>query len=151
MIQLLLDAASQTVDLQRPDGTLILSSELLDTVVMVSLFTRQQADSDDELPEPKSHREGWWADPYADERGYKIGSKLWLLGRSKTTRATLNKARIYSRDALQWMIDDGIVEEIEVEVERQENGRCAFRVEIPKPDDPASRWVGVWEAHLSEL
>lgn len=151
MIQMLLNAETQVVDLQRPDGTLIWSDELLETVVLVSLFTRQQADENEELPEPRSHREGWWGDPYHDVEGYKIGSKLWLLGRSKATRSTLNKARGYAGEALQWMIDDGIVDSVEVEVERQENGRLAFRVELPKPGDPASKWVGVWEAHLAEL
>jgi phage gp46-like protein len=150
MIALVYDNDAQLADLVR-DGGNIQTDETLETAVLISLFTRRRARNDDELPEPLSHREGWWADPYADVEGDLVGSRLWLLRRSKTTTDTLNQAKNYCEEALQWLVDDGVADTVEVEVERHDDGLLAFKVEITKPTDPASRWLGAWTAHLEEL
>lgn len=149
MISLVYDNDTQLADLER-DGKNLLTDEGLNTACLISLFTRRQALPDDVLPEPYSHREGWWADPYADVEGDLIGSRLWLLGRSKTTQAVMNQAKIYAEEALQWMVDDGVATSISVIVERQ-GEMLAFQAQITKPTNPASRWVGVWQVHLDRL
>jgi phage gp46-like protein len=151
MMQLTYDMDTQTSDLSRPDDANFESSELLNTAVFMSLFTRRRAEDDDVLPEPLAHREGWWGSAYEKESGHQIGSRLWLLRRAAPTQSTLNYVKTYSYEALQWMLDDGIAKSIDVEVEWQEGRRLAFKVEITKPDKVASRWTGVWDAHLGEL
>ena len=154
MISLTYDNTTRLPDIGRTDGNIELDHGF-STAVLISIFTRRLALNDDDLPDPQGHREGWWADPYADVEGDLIGSRLWLLRRSKTTQETLNQARIYLEECLQWMIDDGIASEIVATVERQTSkeadGRLAFRVEITKPDDPKSRWISAWTAHLEEF
>lgn len=152
MIRLLHDPLAQVVDLSRPTDKNIETDELLDTAVFTSIFTRRLAEADDELPDRSTSRQGWWGDLYEKVPSHRMGSRLWLLRRSKTTNATRNLARVYIEEALQWLIDDGIAQSpIIVTVERHANGVLAFKVEITKPDKVASRWVGTWNAHLAEL
>jgi phage gp46-like protein len=93
----------------------------LETAVMISLFTDRRSQDDDILPDPNSNdRRGWWGDlikPYSE--GDQIGSRLWLLNREKTSISTLQRAKQYVEESIQWLIDDGYAEKIEVEVERK--------------------------------
>lgn len=153
MIQLNYQGPVEGADLVMSDEGNIASSEVLDTAVTISLFTRRLASTDDVLPEPRSHREGWWADDHTEVEGDLIGSRLWLLSRSTLSQATLNQFRVYALEALQWLIDDGIAETVEVVATRY-TGRSdtvQIEVEILKPTTPASKWRGVWQAHLGEL
>lgn len=69
------------------DGTLD-DSQALATAIIVALGTNMLAGPDDILPEPDlTDRQGWWGDLDAQEiwGGWPIGSRLWLLRRSKIT------------------------------------------------------------------
>lgn len=97
------------------------SDEGLETAVLISLFTDRRAKDDDILPDPDSDdKRGWWGDLVSPAtEGDQIGSRLWLLERSKTLPSILQKAKQYTKEALQWLIDDGAAVRIEVETERQ--------------------------------
>lgn len=97
----------------------------LPTAVILSLFTDARASDDDPLPdgaagEPPDRR-GWWGDTEgAALHGVAVmGSRLWLLGREKRTPETLNRARTYCREALSWLVADGIAARVEIEAEFQ--------------------------------
>jgi phage gp46-like protein len=95
--------------------------EWLLTSVIMSIFTDAKAADDDQLPDyDSSDRRGWWGDLASPVVvNDKIGSRLWLLERSKTTTKVLAAAKQYLEECLQWMIEDGIASKIEVEVQRQ--------------------------------
>jgi phage gp46-like protein len=150
MIHLLYDNQAQESDINRNSGN-ILTDETFETAVYISLFTRRKALDDDELPDTRSHREGWWADEYADIENDFIGSRLWLLSREGATNATMATAKVYIQEALQWMIDDGIAESIDVIVERQQSHCLVFQVNITRPNKIAPRWQSIWTAHLELL
>ena len=151
MIALVYDNTTQLSDLVRDGGTLG-TDEGLETAVLISLFTRRRALPDDVLPDPLgNNRGGWWGDLYPDVEGDLIGSRLWLLSRSKTTQTVMNQAKIYAEEALQWMVEDGVATSVTVIVERHAAGVLAFQVSILKPTEPAARWVRTWQAHLDEL
>lgn len=95
-------------------GADLLADDGLETAVLISLFCDARADSADELPEPNGKRRGWWGDQFSDARGDRTGSKLWLLWRAKRTAETLERARQYCVDALQWMIADGVAASVTV-------------------------------------
>jgi phage gp46-like protein len=95
------------------DGTLD-SSEALATAVIVALGTNRLALTSDILPDPDStNREGWWGDLDAQEvwGGWMIGSRLWLLRRSKITGtqaadgSTVTRVEQFIREAIQPFID----------------------------------------------
>jgi phage gp46-like protein len=70
---------------------------------LISLFTDKRANED----ETDGEKRGYWGD---DE----LGSKLWLLDRSRKTPAILAQAEQYAGEALSWLIQDGLTKEISV-------------------------------------
>jgi phage gp46-like protein len=102
-----------------PDGTAPVSD--LQTAVMLSLFTDRQARLDDVIPDGSMDARGWWGGP-------NIGSRLWLLERAKATEATRQQAQDYIAEALQWLIDDGVVARFEIEAGYARTGRLEARV-----------------------
>ena len=125
-----------TNDLETDDG--------LATAVLISWFTDQRADDEDEIPNANNDQEfidkrGWWGDlinPVVE--GDEIGSKLWLLDRSKTTQENLTFAEDYGTSALQWMIEDGVIKDLTVTAERLKYNNdyiLALSAEIIKADN----------------
>ena len=115
----------------------------LATAVLISWFTDQLADGEDEIPNANNDQEfidkrGWWGDlSEPDVAGDQIGSKLWLLDRAKTNEDNLTTAEDYGAQALQWMLDDEVIKDLEVTAERiQVNGTevLALKAEIIKAD-----------------
>lgn len=126
----------------------------LETAVILSLMTWCRADAEDPVRDPRELK-GWWADTdaFSDVAGDKFGSKLWICMTMPATQATLELARRYTSEALQWMLEDGIASEITVEMEIQTNlhGQkiLAGRVGIQRPSSPATAWFPVWEVTLA--
>lgn len=88
----------------------------LSRAVIISLFSWRKAHDDDQVD---GSRYGYWGDSFPPVPGALIGSRLWLLKRAKLiTNETLTQADEIIREALQWFIDDGIAQEIQVELER---------------------------------
>jgi len=140
-------------DIKQSGGDLV--AELgLETAVYMSLFTDRQANVDDEIPDGTDNRRGWWGDLVNNTNDDKIGSRLWLLDRSKTDDQTVADAKFYCEEALQWMIDDGVCMDIEVEVERQDiegsASRLAFRCSIMQSDGTitAIKYNDLWTAQM---
>lgn len=87
------------------------------TSVFISLFTWARAKPDDDVP-PESQKFGWWGDQLAEDPNQRMGSRLWLLKRKKLTQETINLAVDYIKEALDWLVKDGVVGKIEVIPER---------------------------------
>jgi phage gp46-like protein len=131
----------------RTDGQLDQSEELA-TAVRVALGTDRLADEDTILPDLDStDRRGWWGDMDAESiwNGWPIGTKNWVLARSKITQApseegsTVERARQYTLEALQPFIDNGVASRVEVEAERTELHRIdvhavIYRGPLPEID-----------------
>ena len=112
--------------LLQPNG-LLDESQQLATAVRVALGTDRLALPNEVLPDPDSDdRRGWWGDLEAPEiwNGWTIGCRNWLLTRAKITPfgaqegATLQRARDYTREALQPFIDQNIVSRVDVNATR---------------------------------
>ena len=88
----------------------------LKRALIISIFSWRKAHDDDEVD---GSRYGYWGDSYPPVPGALIGSRLWLLKRSKlVTNETLLQAEEIIREATQWFIDDGIAQRIDVQLER---------------------------------
>jgi phage gp46-like protein len=92
------------------------SDDGLETAVILSLFTDRLADEGD-TGVAATARRGWWGDAFAEASDDRIGSRLWLLAREKRTQAVLGRAELYAREALQWLVDDGIARSVTVAAE----------------------------------
>jgi len=135
-IKLIWDNDTQEADIDFGDEDLVRENGLESAVIM-SLFTDRRAKEDDTLDD-KNDLRGWWADRLdVDANDDKIGSRIWLLERSKTTNQTIVKLKEYILEALDWMVEDGVAMKVDAEVERQGdpgNDRLAFSVTIYKID-----------------
>lgn len=123
----------------------------LATAVALSLFTDRRAETDDTPPSGDARdRRGWWADQFAAVESDRIGSRLWLLDRSKRSNETVLRAQEYVREALAWMLEDRVVENIDVTVETT-GARITIAVGLKRPGrDPVSfRFAHSWD-HLQE-
>lgn len=120
----------------------LLSGEDLETAILLSLFSDRLARDDDEYD--GDDRRGWWGDSGAD---YPIGSRLWLLNRQKLTPATAARAETYANEALQWLIDDGVVSSISIATQIVYPSRLNMEILFTKPDGGSSsfKYSWVWE------
>jgi phage gp46-like protein len=107
----------------------LLTDEGMDTAVVLSLFTDALASEDDVLPDiTEGDRRGWWADTNAREGP--LGSRLWLLSREKQTETVRARAEFYTREALQWMLDDNVADQITASAEWRQMGVLTIAVYI---------------------
>lgn len=131
--------AGPTMDWFLRDSGLLDDREELATAVRVALGTDALASTSEILPDPDSDdRRGWWGNMDAEViwDGWPIGCKNWLLSRAKITDApseegsTLERARQYTREALQPFIDRHVATQVVVEVARTELNRIEVRAMI---------------------
>jgi len=139
----------------RAAGTLDEREELA-TAVRLALGTDSLADANEILPDPDStDRRGWWGDMDAETiwGGWPIGCKNWLLTRSKIMEApssegsTLQRAKQYTLQALQPLIDKKIATRVDVQVARTELSRVEVHAIIyrgPK-NEIDLRYQLLWE------
>jgi phage gp46-like protein len=101
----------------------------LDTAIMMSLLVDKRAASF-EVAEI-SRRRGWFGNKLGNFVNYEIGSKLWLLDQTRATTNTLNYAKTYSYDCLQWLLQDNIADRINVDA-IYDNGSLKVIISIYK-------------------
>ncbi|MDE2106943.1 MAG: phage GP46 family protein [Patescibacteria group bacterium] len=116
------------------------------TAVLVSLFTDRLANPDDTIPDGTNDPRGWVGDL---GQTVPIGSRLWLLGRSKLTPAVAAIAKSMAAEALQWMIDDSVVASFDIITEVVLPNRLNMQIIAYKQDgtkiamDFTNAWAGV--------
>jgi phage gp46-like protein len=141
------------------DGNDLVTTDTLQTAVLVSLLTDRLANTDDEIPDGTGERRGWWADmalPLANAApvGDLIGSRLWLLSRRKVTEPTRIDAITYCVEALQWLLDDDIAAAVNVQAAWNPDtlGRLDITIAISRTGadggTAASRFDLAWSATL---
>jgi phage gp46-like protein len=125
-------------------GADLLSGDDLVTATLISLFTDRSATPTDKLPDGTTDRRGWWGDIAQTPP---IGSRLWLLARAKLMPATAAIAKGYVRDALQWLIDDGVASSIDVAASILLPRTLAVTLTITRTDGTARviRYQWAWD------
>lgn len=134
------EAGAASVAIENND---LKSDEGLRTAIYLSLFLDARALPGDVLPEGVEDRRGWWADAVPVVDGDKIGSRLWLLDRSKKTADVLDRAVTYAREALQWLIDDRVCERFDAAAE---DFALVIVVHRPGVDPARFRFDRTWTA-----
>jgi phage gp46-like protein len=107
--------------------------DTLTTAVMLSLLCDRTAQAH-EVPAGQDRR-GWWADAFAQASeaataADAFGSRLWLLAREKQTPATEQRLRGYIDEALRWMVEDGLAQDLAVTVFRPRIGWYTALVDL---------------------
>lgn len=103
----------------------VVEETTIKAALLASLMLNRRADPEDILPYGYQGKEGaltddrqGWVGDILDTKGRLVGSKLWQLDQELATQETLQRARQYMREAVQWSIDDGYVSKLEIEDEQ---------------------------------
>ena len=123
------------------------SEEGLQTAVLLSFAIDRRAEDSDILPTDDGDRRGWWGDEFAENQDDKIGSRRWLLARTKLTPAILPTFEQYDRESLQWLLDDLVAESIDLEYEIV-GKRLNTVITVNRGDGTSSKFDHVWEGEL---
>lgn len=115
--------------------------EGLESAVTVSLFTDRLALPTDVIPDGTQDRRGHWSDSYLAVVDDKEGSRLWLLSREKVMDEVLRRGEDYAREALAWMVEDGVAKSITPTAWTTGKGDFNLRVRIEKPDGNAVEYA----------
>lgn len=109
--------------------------------LIISLFSWRRANPDDDVDDVM----GWWADTY-NQDGDLTGSRLWELLRQKITQTTLAAAEEYCREALEWLVTDGVASEVTAAAERSGFDQVDIVVTVQQPgrDQTSVRFQNVW-------
>ena len=120
----------------RVSGRDLLADDSLYTAVVISLFTDARARAEDELPPEfdRDDRRGYWGDAL---EGESVGSRLWLLAREKDTARVRARAEQYAREALAWLVSEGLARAVDVTAAHPQGGVCQLAVRVTYPDDRA--------------
>ncbi|UMR99560.1 phage GP46 family protein [Escherichia coli] len=133
-ITLFYDEEALRCDWQVTVGDLVCGNDL-QTAILISLLTDRLADASDDTD--GGDRRGWWGDL---EQDYRIGSRLWLLRRQKLTTQVALKAEEYATEALQWLVDDGVVASLTTEARIVYPDRLYLTVTYRRPDAETTEW-----------
>jgi phage gp46-like protein len=147
MIDLALLLTNEGADLGFENNDLV-AEEGLRTAVIISLLTDARVEPD-ELPESEDDPRGWWGDALEDTPD-NTGSKCWLLDRETRTDEVLGRYEQYDKEALQWLIDDGVASEVTVAASYDDKGELVEVIEITRPNGQTSkfRFDAAWRAEL---
>jgi len=110
-------------------GSVLETGNDLQSAIVISLFSDRIAAVGDVIPDGTNDPRGWWAD--AD---VPIGSRLWLLKRSKQIPETLQLAYDYIAEALQWLLDDGVVAQFDINVQWVRTSMLGAQITAYKQD-----------------
>ena len=130
----ILDIPVDGNDLEGTDGLL--------TAIIVSLFTDARGNSS--VVADAYKRRGWVGNLLTLNEGYELGSTLWLLEQARLNQNTAIAAEGYARKSLQWMIDDGIVDVIEVEFVQTSVREGTLTVSLFKDQNRVARYTTLW-------
>lgn len=97
----------------------------------------------------RADRRGWWGDAY---NAAPIGSRLWQLARTIVANQTsvLRETEAICHEALQWLVDDGVVQSVNVAASWGQKNALIFKITIRKPGQLAAQdflfswaWEGI--------
>lgn len=116
----------------------------LETAVAISLFTDKRV-SEEDRPDLEKDQRGWWGDMFPEVDLDKIGSRLWTLDRSKTNNETLRRSEELCKEALNWMLEDGLASAIIINSEYNDSKNLIVDIEISRPDKDSERFSVLWD------
>lgn len=120
------------------------SAEGFETAIPVSLFSSARA-SATQVQDAKNRR-GWIGNILYAEDDRELGGLLWILDQARITQDTLNDAKTYAQDSLQWMIEDGQARSIRVEVVKTSSRSIQILIDITEIDNTVQRYITLWRS-----
>lgn len=119
-------------DLGIQDGQLIVADDL-NTLVLTSEFSDARAETEDPIDQLNPEIRGFWAEVLMAVNGRRWGSKYWIYRRNILNNDTVNGVNDAGKDCVKHLKDNGVVDTITVETERQGGDRIAQQITYTEP------------------
>ena len=114
----------------------------VETAIGVSIYTDARAPSG--IVKDAFRRRGWSGNALTSQENYELGSILWTLDQARLKQNTLNTGEDIVRRSLQYMIDDGIADTIDVIMEQTGTRQGTITVVLFKGIEVVGRYTTVW-------
>lgn len=130
----LFEISSQGGDFDTVDG--------FETAILVSLFTNSRRDESD-ISNPLA-RGGWIGNWRTAKKQRELGGLCWTVEHERLTANVLNIAREYAKNALNWMIEDGLCRNVEVETLPYKQREIQYNIAITSRDGIKYDYIYLW-------
>ena len=141
---LTIDLTIENNDLQTDEG--------LETAVLISLFTDSRPENTKiNLPSGRDDLRGWWGDQFLEESTDQTGSELWLYLRGKRTNQTIKNIEDACKNALNWLIIDGIAQSVNVTTIIENQFDVLIQIEILRPNNNIENYKYFFNWQAQEL
>lgn len=140
-------------DIKIKNGQFIVEDDL-NTLVLTSQFSDARAETDDPVDPLRPEKRGYWGEFLMAINGRRWGSKYWLFIRNTVNSETVNSINVTGKSSVQHLKDNGIVETITVETERQGIDRIAQQITYKEPEAETATRVtfrNLWDAIRQNL
>ncbi len=127
-----IDAASADFD----------SATGFESAIPVSYFSDSRAPA--VQVQEAQRRRGWVGNILFADIDRELGGLLWILDQARITDDTLNLAKAFAEDSLQWMIEDGVARNITVTVAQDATRSIEIFNTITMIDNTVQRYVLLW-------
>lgn len=128
-------------DISWTDSGDIDMASTLDTAILMSILEERRA-TVFEIPEA-SLRRGWIGNESAT---VEQGSKTWLFEQERLTNTMLAELGTVIRNALQWLIDDGVATSVEVAQPSLVRGRVVVYIDLGRDESKVDRrYYELWD------
>lgn len=124
------------------DGADFASAYGFESAIPTSYFTDARAPA--VQVQEAARRRGWAGNALYLDEGREVGGLLWLLDQARVTPDTINFAKGYAADSLQWMIEDGVARSIIIEVERDGTRSILISTDITSIENTVQRYITLW-------
>ena len=121
------------IDLDFKNGDLILDNTLT-TAVLITLFTDTSESQD-----TNEMTAIWWGNNIQKDL-HPLGSKLWQLHRTSFSEQTLEQTRLYALESLQWLLEDGLVVTLDVQVTSILAQALSLQIKIDEQQPMKIQW-----------
>ena len=142
-IRVVFDTETKLRDIAIGDDGDLSSVDDFSTSIDLSVLTNERANSS-EVPQALERR-GWIGDLTPRTEGFRAGSKLWLFEQSRRTQDTVNDIRNAVQEGLQWIVDKGQAERIQVDSEMIGDSGVRVTVVISVGNNRVKRYFTLWD------
>lgn len=142
-IRVVFDTETKLRDISLGDDGDLSSVDDFSTSIDLSVLTNERANSS-EVPQAIERR-GWIGDLTPITEGFRVGSKLWLFEQSRRTQETVNDIRNAVQEGLQWIVDKGQAERIQVDSEMIGTSGVRITVVISVGNNRIKRYFTLWD------
>lgn len=118
------------------------SAEGFESAIPTSFFTDARAPS--VQVQEAIYRRGWVGNILFIDIGRELGGLLWILDQARITNDTLNLAKSFAEDSLNWMVIDGVARNVSVSFVQDGIRSIKIFTDITAIDNTVLRYVTLW-------